>query len=83
MGDLADDAGFYVADDGPGFPDDDVFEHGYTTAEEGTGFGLAIVAELADAHGWTVAGTESAEGGARVEVTDVNSVDHSSVDWRN
>jgi signal transduction histidine kinase len=38
--------GFYVADDGPGIPDekqDRVFDHGYTTSDQGTGFGLAIV----------------------------------------
>ena len=50
-------AGFYVADDGPGVPDADrerVFDHGFTTAEDGTGFGLAIVADVADTHGWSV-----------------------------
>jgi len=34
--------GFYVADDGPGIPEDereDVFDHGYTTSEGGTGLG--------------------------------------------
>ncbi len=75
VGDVDDADGFSVADDGPGFPDDDVFEHGYTTAEEGTGFGLAIVEELAGAHGWSITGTDSVEGGARVEVTGVDSAD--------
>ena len=65
----ADGDGFYVADDGPGFPDENVFEEGYTTADDGTGFGLSIVSEIAEAHGWTVAATESSAGGARVEVT--------------
>ena len=62
--------GFYVADDGPGIPADSrdaVFEPGYTTAAEGTGFGLSIVAQVAEAHGWDVAITESADGGARFE----------------
>jgi PAS domain S-box-containing protein len=66
--------GFYVADDGPGIPADSrerVFESGYSTADDGTGFGLAIVAEVAEAHGWSVAVTESDEGGARFEITDV------------
>ena len=38
--------GFYVEDDGPGVPQDErenVFTAGYSTAEEGTGFGLNIV----------------------------------------
>jgi PAS domain S-box-containing protein len=66
--------GFYVADDGPGIPEDerdDVFDSGYTTADDGTGFGLAIVSEVADAHGWDIRVTESAEGGARFEIRDV------------
>ncbi len=68
------DGGFYVADDGPGIPRadrEDVFAVGYSTADEGTGFGLNIVREICDAHGWTVAVTESEAGGARIEVTGV------------
>ncbi|SHG69724.1 Signal transduction histidine kinase [Halobaculum gomorrense] len=64
-------AGFYVADDGPGIsPEgrDAVFERGHTTAEDGTGFGLAIVSEIAGAHGWSVRATDAAGGGARFEV---------------
>jgi nitrogen-specific signal transduction histidine kinase len=60
--------GFYVADDGPGVPADQrdqVFDHGYTTSEDGTGFGLAIVETVAETHGWTVDLEESATGGAR------------------
>ena len=71
VGALEDDAGFFVADDGPGIPPEErerVFESGYTTAADGTGFGLRIVADVADAHGWTVSVTESADGGARFEV---------------
>jgi len=70
IGDLPN--GFYVADDGPGIPASDrdqVFESGYSTDPEGTGFGLAIVREVADAHGWSVAVTASDDGGARFEVT--------------
>ncbi len=72
IGDLED--GFFVADDGPGIPADDrdrIFELGYSTSDEGVGFGLAIVKRLAEAHGWAVAVTESAAGGARFEVTGV------------
>ncbi|KDS91690.2 hypothetical protein FK85_20560 [Halorubrum saccharovorum] len=60
--------GFFVADDGPGIPADEresVLDAGYTTAEEGTGFGLAIVSRIADAHGWTMSIAESNEGGAK------------------
>ncbi|MDG5778732.1 histidine kinase N-terminal 7TM domain-containing protein [Haloarculaceae archaeon H-GB2-1] len=63
-------SGFFVADDGPGIPPDvreQVFEEGYTTASDGTGFGLAIVDNLATAHGWDVSVTESSSGGARFE----------------
>ena len=62
--------GFYVEDDGPGIPPDDrdsVLERGYTTADDGTGFGLAIVAQIAEGHGWSVSITDGSEGGARFE----------------
>jgi PAS domain S-box-containing protein len=64
------DDGFYVADDGPGIDEersDTVFEPGYTTAADGTGFGLSIVKRIADAHGWEIALSESETGGARFE----------------
>lgn len=47
---------FFVEDDGPGIPPEDrevVFEAGYTSSS-GTGFGLHIVKQIADAHGWTI-----------------------------
>ena len=72
VGDL--DTGFYVADDGSGIPADEreqVFETGYSTTSAGTGFGLGIVARVAEAHGWTVNVTESTDGGARFEVKGV------------
>ncbi|QLG61194.1 sensor histidine kinase [Halorarum salinum] len=71
VGPLDGDGGFYVADDGPGIPPGDreaVFERGFTTAEEGTGFGLPIVREIAEAHGWRVAVTDGALEGARFEI---------------
>jgi len=77
VGALSDKPGFYVFDDGPGIPEgdgDSVFEPGYTTREEGTGFGLAIVAEMVTAHGWTIQVTESETGGARFEILGVESV---------
>jgi signal transduction histidine kinase len=69
--------GFFVEDDGPGVPEGDreaVFEAGYTTAPDGTGFGLRIVGEIASAHGWSVDLTAGREGGARFEVTGVDRV---------
>jgi PAS domain S-box-containing protein len=74
VGSLDGDAGFYVADDGDGIPTevrDRVFTAGETTHENGTGFGLAIVESIAEAHDWTVELTESAAGGARFEFTGV------------
>ncbi|MEZ3162648.1 ATP-binding protein [Halorubrum sp. RMP-47] len=75
IGALDDGDGFYVADDGPGVDParrDEVFEAGMTTDPEGTGFGLKIVAEVAEAHGWTVALVESEGGGARFEFRGVD-----------
>ena len=66
-----DDGGFFVADDGPGIPDgerENVFEGGYSTADEGTGLGLSIVRSIAEAHDWTVTAVESESGGARFEI---------------
>jgi signal transduction histidine kinase len=66
--------GFFVADDGSGIPPDEreqVFDSGYTTAEGGTRFGLAIVAEVAEAHGWEIDVRESEAGGARFEISGV------------
>ena len=70
--------GFYVADDGPGVSpteQDRIFESGYSGTENGTGFGLAIVSQIAKAHGWTVTATDSAEGGLRVEFAGVETAD--------
>ncbi|WP_318257452.1 PAS domain-containing sensor histidine kinase [Halosegnis longus] len=66
--------GFYVADDGPGIPPEDreqVFEPGYSTSTDGTGFGLSIIRQITEAHGWTVNIDTSADGGVRFEVTGV------------
>jgi len=71
VGPLAD--GFFVADDGPGIGSDastEIFEPGYSESE-GTGLGLAIVAEIVEAHDWSIEVTESADGGARFEITGV------------
>jgi signal transduction histidine kinase len=69
--------GFYVEDDGPGIPPEarsEVFETAYSTSTDGTGFGLAIVEQIAHAHGWSVAVTEGTAGGARFEFTGIDPV---------
>ncbi|NGM68498.1 response regulator [Natronolimnobius sp. AArcel1] len=66
---------FYVADDGPGIPEAErerVLERGYSTATDGTGFGLSIVMQIVEAHGWKLTITESDDGGARFEITGVD-----------
>jgi len=68
------DGGFHVADDGPGIPPeerDSVFEAGYSTATDGTGFGLSIIRDVAETHDWDVDLAESDDGGARFEFTGV------------
>jgi PAS domain S-box-containing protein len=64
--------GFAVEDDGIGIDPADrpqVFESGFTTATGGTGFGLAIVGRVVEAHGWEIGVTEGTAGGARFEVS--------------
>lgn len=75
IGDL--EGGFYIEDDGPGIPEqhhDTVFAPGVTTRDDGTGIGLSIVKEIADAHGWEIRVTDGSDGGARVEITGVEFV---------
>ncbi|MFC7057160.1 sensor histidine kinase [Halovenus salina] len=73
VGDLKE--GFYVADDGVGIPEgerEDIFEAGYSTAEEGTGFGLRIAKQIVDAHGWDIRVTDSDDDGAQFEITGID-----------
>jgi PAS domain S-box-containing protein len=75
--------GFAVGDDGVGIPADvreEVTESGFTTESGNTGYGLAIVSEIATAHGWDLAVTESDAGGARFEFTGVGLVDDTGDD---
>ena len=67
--------GFYLEDDGPGIPAEErdrVFDSGYSTSTTGTGFGLAIVERIVEAHGWTIEVTEGTAGGARFEIRGVD-----------
>jgi len=72
VGSLGDEPRFYIMDDGPGFDDGaetKLFDPGFTTADTGTGFGLAIVRDIIDAHGWSISGTNREVGsGARFEI---------------
>jgi signal transduction histidine kinase len=70
-------AGFYVADDGDGISEHDreiIFRAGYSTSENGTGFGLSIVEQIGNTHGWGISVAESATGGTRFEITGVETV---------
>lgn len=71
----ADEGMIYVEDDGVGIPEADrenVFDHGFTTNDDTTGLGLSIVSTIVEAHGWKVSVTDSADGGARFEISGVN-----------
>ena len=77
VGPLDDGRGFFVADDGTGFPPatrERAFDPGFTTVADGTGLGLAIVHRIFEAHGWSVRAEESRAGGARFEVRGVTPV---------
>ncbi len=63
-------SGFYIEDDGPGIPEgrrEDLLAFGVSTGS-GSGYGLAIVRTIVEAHGWSLSVTESTEGGARFEI---------------
>ncbi|NGM70388.1 PAS domain-containing protein [Natronolimnobius sp. AArcel1] len=63
--------GFFVADDGPGIGTtalDEIFDYGMGTGD-GSGFGLAIVRTIVEAHGWRISATDSETGGARFEIS--------------
>jgi PAS domain S-box-containing protein len=66
--------GFYIEDDGPGIPTEehnDVFDAGYSNAEDGIGLGLHVVNQVANAHDWNITITEGTTGGTRFEITGV------------
>lgn len=75
IGPLEPESGFYVADTGSGIPAVDhesVFESGFSTRQDGTGFGLPIVRDIADAHGWEVTLVPNTEQGTRFEFSGVD-----------
>jgi len=72
------DEGFYVEDNGPGISPnvrEEVFNAGHTTAEDGTGFGLRIVKQVAEAHGWDISVSDGSDGGTRFEIRSVEFVE--------
>mgnify|MGYP000330227359 CR=1 FL=1 len=74
VGVLADESGFFVEDDGQGIDAqirERIFDSDFTTSQSETGFGLAIVKQIVEFHGWTLSITDSAAGGARFEFADV------------
>lgn len=78
IGELPDQRGIYLADDGQGIAEDRrerVFESGYSTGNEGPGVGLTIVREIVEAHGWDIELSESITGGARFEIRGVEFVE--------
>jgi signal transduction histidine kinase len=78
------DDGLYVEDDGSGIPEDEherVLDPGYSTAEESTGYGLAIVNRIVDAHGWSLSIMDGADGGARFEIRGVEEADAGTPTW--
>lgn len=67
-------AGFCVEDDGEGIPEavrENVLESDFSSRETG-GLGLTIVQSIASAHDSDLTITESTEGGARFEITDMD-----------
>ncbi|MES3517956.1 MAG: response regulator [Natronomonas sp.] len=67
------DSAIYVEDDGPGIPEDRremIFDTGYTTVDENTGFGLNVARQIVLGHGWTISATDG-DDGTRFEISGV------------
>jgi len=70
VGPLADEAGFYVADDGSGFSEKsraEIEAHGDTDEMSGIGIGLMSVIDVVEAHGWELS-VPATDQGARIEI---------------
>jgi len=60
-----------IADHGPGIPEEQrqrVFEPYFTTKQDGTGLGLALVRQTIEAHNGTIRVSETAGGGATFSI---------------
>jgi PAS domain S-box-containing protein len=67
--------GFFVEDNGSGIPEEhreNIFDHGFTSVTNGTGFGLSIVNDIVEAHGWNIYVADGTDGGARFEITGID-----------
>jgi len=70
IGQLQAGSGFYLEDDGPGIPAarrEDMLAFGVSTGS-GSGYGLAIVRTIVEAHGWSLSLTDGSDGGVRFEI---------------
>jgi len=70
VGPLADEGGFYVADNGPGFSEKqrtEIEAHGDTDEMSGIGIGLMSVTDVVEAHGWELS-VPATDQGARIEI---------------
>lgn len=68
--------GFYVKDDGEGISpkvENEIFEGGVTTEDDGTGYGLKIVSQIISAHNWNIDIDHSASG-AKFDIKNVDSL---------
>jgi len=86
VGVFDDATGFYVENDGDPIPDgkqDQIFETGFTTNEQGTGFGLAIIKRIVNAHGWEIELADSQQGGVRFEITGTELTDQTTAPDQN
>lgn len=65
-------ASIEVSDDGPGVPAeslDEIFRPYFTTSEDGTGLGLAVVRQIVLAHQWDITCIPGEDGGATFRIT--------------
>ncbi|AXG10205.1 PAS domain S-box protein [Haloplanus rubicundus] len=87
LGRLSGREGFFIEDDGPGIEPsarNRIFESGFTSAADGTGFGLAIAKQIVDAHGWSIDVTDAEDntGGGRFEITTTYHEHAVDKEWR-
>ncbi len=72
VGELDRGRGFYIEDDGSGIPDGEretlLTDRRLRDDNAERRFGLAIVTDIVDAHGWGISIAEGSEGGARFEI---------------